>query len=106
MIKNYFNLFFQNKKNFLISRKTFFKAHPPSSLIKSKRVKIMHIRELLNALSPERLLKRGFALVTDDQGNSIHSVKNIKKKDKLLVQILDGEILAEVNSINYNKTKI
>ena len=57
----------------------------------------------MNALSPERLLKRGFALITDEKGNSIYSVKNVKEKDKLLVQLSDGKITAEVDSINYDK---
>ena len=59
--------------------------------------------EILNALSPEKLLKRGFALITDDKGNSIYSVKKIKKKDKLLVQFFDGKITAEGDSLNYDK---
>ena len=59
--------------------------------------------EILNALSPEKLLKRGFALITDDSGNSIYSVKNVKPKDKLLVQFCDGKIITEVYSLNYDK---
>ena len=58
--------------------------------------------ELLNALSPEKLLKRGFALITDEKGNSIYTVKSFKMKDKFLVQLSDGTITAEVNSINYD----
>ena len=59
--------------------------------------------ELLNALSPEKLLKRGFALITDELGNSIYSIKNVKKKDKLLVQFCDGNITAKVDSLHYDK---
>ena len=59
--------------------------------------------ELLNALSPEKMLKRGFALITDDSGNSIYSVKNLKVKDNVLVQFHDGKITAEVNSLDYDK---
>ena len=102
-IKDYFKLFFQNKKNFLITRKSFFELHSPQILIKAKRIKINYIYQLLNALSPERLLKRGFALITDEKGNSIYSVKNVKEKDKLLVELSDGQITAEVDKINYDK---
>ena len=59
--------------------------------------------EILNALSPRKLLKRGFALITDESGNSIYSVKNIKENDKLLVQFYDGKITADVDSLNYDK---
>ena len=44
--------------------------------------------ELLNALSPEKWLKRGFALIYDETGNSIQSIKSVKEKDKFLVQFL------------------
>ena len=38
-----------------------------------------------------------------DSGDSIYSVKNIKEKDKLLVQFYDGKISAEVDSLNYDR---
>ncbi len=103
VIKDYFKLFFQNKKNFLITKKSFFQSYSPNLLIKNKRIKINHIYDLLNALSPEKWLKRGFALITDYSGNSIYSIKSIKKKDKFSVQFFDGKITAEVDSLNYDK---
>ena len=62
----------------------------------------MHI-QLLDVLSPDKWLKRGFALITDESGNSIYSIENVKKKDKLLVQLFDGKITTEVDSLNYDK---
>ena len=103
IFKDYLKLFFQTKKTFLVTKKSFFQSHSPRLLIKNKRTKINYMYELLNALSPEKLLKRGFALITDDSGNSIYSVKNIKKKDKLLVQFYDGKISAKVDTLNYDK---
>ncbi len=103
MLKDYFKLYFQNKKNFLTIKKSFFQSHSPQILIKAKRTRISHIYQLLNALSPKRWLNRGFALITDETGNSIYSVKSVKEKDKLSVQFSDGEIIAEVDSITYDK---
>ena len=103
MLKDYFKFFFKNKKNFLITKKSFFQAHSPQLVLNAKKTKINYISQLLNALSPERLLKRGFALITDERGNSIYSVKSVKEKDKFLVQLFDGEITADVDSINYDK---
>ncbi len=103
ILKDYLKLFFQNKKNFLLTKKSFFQSHSPRLLIKNKRTKINYMYELLNALSPQKLLKRGFTLVSDDSGNTIYSVKKIKEKDKLLVQFCDGNITVEVNSLNYDK---
>ena len=102
-LKDYLKLFFQNQKKFLSTKKTFFQSHSPQLLIKNKRIKINYIYKLLNALSPEKLLKRGFALITNESGDSIYSVKNIKEKDKLLVQFYDGKISAEVDSLNYDR---
>ena len=76
---------------------------PIQLLIKNKRIKIKKIRKHLKALSPEKILKRGFALMTKESGDSIYSVKNIKEKDKLLVQFYDGKVSAEVDSLNYDR---
>ena len=103
ILKDYFKFFFQNKKNSLLAKKSFFQLHSPQILLKSKKTKINYIYQILHALSPERLLKRGFALITDEFGNSIYSVKSIKEKDKFLVKLSDGRITAEVDSINYDK---
>jgi len=103
IFKDYFRLFFQNNKKLLITKKSFLQAHSPKLLIKNKRTQINHMYELLNALSPEKLLKRGFALITDESGNSIYSVKNVKEKDKLFVQLCDGQITAKVDTLNYDK---
>ncbi len=100
--KDYLNLFFQNQKSFLIARKSLFESHSPYILLKSKSIKIKHIKQLLEALSPERLLKRGFALVTNSEGNSIFSVKTLREKEKFSVQLSDGIISAEVDNISYD----
>ncbi len=103
IFKDYFKLFFQNKKNLLITKKSFFQLHPPQLLIETKRTKIKHINQLLRVLSPERLLKRGFAFITNEKGNSIYSVKSLQEKDKFLVQLSDGKITAQVNTIDCDK---
>jgi len=103
LLKDYLKLFFQNTKKSLIIKKSVFQSYSPRLLIKNKRTRINYMYEILNALSPRKLLKRGFALITDESGNSIYSVKNIKENDKLLVQFYDGKITADVDSLNYDK---
>jgi len=103
ILNDYFKLFVQNKKNYLNTKKSFFQSHSPRLLIKNQRTKLNYIFQLLDALSPDKLLKRGFALITDESGHSIYSVKNVKEKDKLLVQLFDGKITTEVDSLNYDK---
>ena len=103
LLKYYLKLFFQNAKKSLITKKSIFQSYSPRLLIKNKRTKINYMYEILNALSPRKLLKRGFALITDESGNSIYSIKNIKENDKLIVQFFDGKITTEVDSLNYDK---
>ena len=103
MLQDYFKFFFQNKKNFLFTKKSLFQLHSPQLLIKAKKTQINHYKKLLKVLSPKRLLNRGFALISDEKGNSIYSVKSVKEKDKFLVQLSDGTITAEVDSIRYDK---
>ncbi len=102
MLKDYFKFFFQNKKEFLIAKKSIFQIHSPQLLIKAKKNNIKHIYQLLNAMSPKTLLKRGFAFITDHKGDSINSVKSLKKNDKFLVQLSDGKISAKVNGFDYD----
>ena len=79
-----------------------FQKYSPQFLIKTKKNKIKHIYQLLNALSPKRWLNRGFALITDESGDSIYSVKDVKEKDTLLVELSDGKINAVVDNVNYD----
>ena len=102
MLKDYFKFFFKNKKKFLLTKKSFFQSHSPQVVLNAKKTQMQYIQQLLNALSPERLLKRGFALITDETGNHIYSVKSVKEKDKILVQFFDGRITAKVDIINYD----
>lgn len=50
----------------------------------------------LESLSPLDTLSRGFALVKDEKGNLIRSVKNISKDNRIFVKVADGEISAIV----------
>jgi len=103
ILNDYLKLFFQNKKNFLNSKKSSFQSNSPRIFINNQRIKLKYICQLLDALSPNKLLKRGFALITDYEGNSVYSVQSIKEKDKLFIKLTDGEITAQVDNLNYDK---
>ena len=102
ILNDYLRLFFHKKRNFLDTERSIFQSHSPQLLIKNQRIKLKYILKLLDALSPQKLLKRGFALITDDEGNSIYSIKSVKEKDKLFVQLFDGKITAKVENIDYD----
>ena len=103
LLKDYLKLFFQNTKKSLIIKKSVFQSYSPRLLIKNKRTRINYMYEILNSLSPSKLLKRGFALITDESGNPIYNIKNVKENDKLIVQFCDGKITVEVDSLNHDK---
>ena len=104
IIKDYFILFLKKQRSFLLTQKALFESHSPLLLLKAKRTQINHIYQLLEVLSPKVWLKRGFALITNEKGDSIYSIKSIKEKDKFSVQLYDGKISAEVKTINYDKS--
>ena len=56
-------------------------------------------RALLSALSPQRWLKQGLALVSNAQGIAIDGVAGIQKKDKLTLRFQDGSIEAAVTQV-------
>ncbi len=102
-MQEYFYWVFKNKKNSLSAKKTIFQSHSPLLTIKAKRNQINNIRNLFDALSPSRWLKRGFSIVTNAKGETIFSVKAIKKNDTLSIQLVDGKISTKVDIINYDK---
>ena len=61
--------------------------------------------EILNAFSPRKLLKRGFALITDESGNSIYTIKNVNENDKLIVKFCDGKIIAGAQEERFSRIK-
>lgn len=56
----------------------------------------------LQLLNPLDILDRGYSYVTDDKQQMIHSVKQFKEQDRLIIHLSDGEIEVEVKSIKEN----
>ena len=63
----------------------------------SKRQELVLLSERLNGLSPLRKLSEGYAVVEDKNGNTISSVNNITKGDRLNIHMADGMIEATVD---------
>ncbi len=53
----------------------------------------------LDALSPLKVLGRGYSLMQDDQGHVVDSVNQIHEGDQVKVRLLDGDARCTVNSI-------
>jgi len=100
ILTDYLKLYISNKKKLLATKKVFFQSHSPRLLIKNKRIKLNYINDILNLISPEKLLSRGFTLISDMSDHSIYSVKNIRKNDLLKIQFYDGKVIVNVDSLD------
>jgi len=64
-----------------------------------QREKLEGHLELLDSLSPLTVMRRGYGVVRDDQGQVVRSVKDVKPGDGLRVRLQDGTINSEVKNI-------
>ena len=60
-----------------------------------KKYKLLNIISKLEPLSPLKTIERGFSIVKKDN-KVITSVKDLKKKDNLELELKDGSINVEV----------
>lgn len=67
----------------------------PEQLIQPKQNKYLQILSKLETLSPLLTIKRGYS-ITKKGSKVISSIKQIKKQDKLSLELSDGEIKVEV----------
>ena len=64
----------------------------PRQLLVSTRQQLEQRIELLQALSPQRLLERGFSLVHQADGQLVRSVQQVHSGDVLQLMVADGRI--------------
>ena len=60
---------------------------------------IRHQKEQLNAYNPSLILKRGYSVMTNDQGQVIKSIKQVKRNDKVRTILSDGEVQSSIDEI-------
>jgi Exonuclease VII, large subunit len=54
----------------------------------------------LNSYDPEYIIKRGYAMITDENGKMITSVESVIKGMNLKLSLKDGELYTEVKSVS------
>ena len=67
--------------------------------IKRQRQALAQRHQLLKALSPERWLKRGLALISNTAGAPISDLESVKIGDQLNIRMSDGSLEARVDQI-------
>lgn len=70
-----------------------------ANTVKGKQREYLNMVTLLEAVSPLKIMEKGFGLVYNDEENLIKSTKSVKVGDQLKVVVQDGEIDCTVNDI-------
>jgi len=63
-----------------------------------QRARITMMARNLSTLNPSSILLRGYALVLQDDGNLVRSIKQVQPGDELKVRVSDGSFPAKVQS--------
>ena len=61
-----------------------------------EKMKLSHLTNRLLTLDPRQVLKRGYAIVSDDQGATIHTIFQVKPAQQVRVRLQDGRFSAQV----------
>ncbi|MEB3256074.1 MAG: exodeoxyribonuclease VII large subunit [Synechococcaceae cyanobacterium] len=71
----------------------------PRRLLEQQRRWLGQQRQLLQALSPQHLLARGFSLLRDTEGRWVRSCQQLREGERIEVQIADGRVSAVVEQV-------
>ena len=61
-----------------------------------KQVELSGLNQRLESLSPTTILERGYAVVSQPDGTTVKSVKQVERGDRLGIRVKDGDFEAEV----------
>lgn len=64
-----------------------------------KRQKFVSLTATLDAISPLKVLTRGYAIVTASNGEVVRSAKQLQPIDQISIRLNDGQVDATINSI-------
>ena len=89
----------QGQQRLELQRQRLSQCHP-KLLLEQERSRLKQRLQLLEALSPQRLLRRGFSLVRKADGSLLRSVSQSKKGESLRLELVDGKIEAVVEQVS------
>ena len=69
----------------------------------AKRREQVRLAASLDAMSPLRVLRRGYTIATDEGGSIVSSVKSLKAGEKLCLKLSDGSASCTVNETDEEK---
>lgn len=74
-----------------------------SQLISAKKQKLHHLVQTLDTLSPLQTIRRGFAIVEDDENNIIRNTSKLKMDQKIKTQVDQGHFFSTIIEIHNEK---
>ncbi|MGG0412906.1 exodeoxyribonuclease VII large subunit [Peribacillus simplex] len=69
------------------------------AIYRQKSQQFVHITATLSALSPLKIMERGYGLVFDEDETLVKSTQQVSKGDKIAVSIKDGTLECEIKEI-------
>ena len=72
-------------------------------IISRKRMQFSACTAKLDALSPLKVLSRGYAITQKEDGTVLRSVSNTKAGDRIAITLADGRIVAFVEDVKENE---
>ena len=70
------------------------------NILSNKKAKYLQICASLDALSPLKVLSRGYAIVSNDENITVRTAASLSTGDKVLVRFIEGSAACSVDSIN------
>ena len=89
----------ERKRQVLCERHQRWQLVQPQVLLQQRRDQLLQRQQLLRALSPQRWLARGFAILESPEGSVYRSVRDVKEGSDLVVRLNDGTIAVQAQSI-------
>ena len=89
----------ERKRQVLCERRERWQLLQPQVLLQQRRDQLLQRQQLLRALSPQRWLARGFAILESPEGTVYRSVSDVKEGSDLVVRLNDGTIAVQAQRI-------
>ena len=95
----------KRKRQVLCERHQRWQLLQPQVLLQQRRDQLLQRQKLLRALSPQRWLARGFAILESPEGTVYRSVRDVKEGSDLVVRLNDGTIAVKAQNIRPSSTE-
>jgi exodeoxyribonuclease VII large subunit len=71
----------------------------PLFAVRQRRKELQHAQKLLQVLSPDHILKRGFSVLRGPNGDLVHSIKELSTGKPICITLADGQADAVIHQL-------